>query len=59
VLDKVHKQLLTASNSIEAAGQRTRVIERRLRSVEALPVPDAAELLAADTGDDDPQAPSG
>lgn len=37
VLEKAHSQLNTVQNSIKSAGVRTRAIERRLRSVEALP----------------------
>jgi len=36
VLDRVKKQLLTASNTIEDTGRRTRAMERRLRQVEEL-----------------------
>ncbi|MBA3260100.1 MAG: DNA recombination protein RmuC [Gemmatimonadales bacterium] len=37
VLDKVKRQLNTASNTIERTGRRTRVMERTLRQVEELP----------------------
>ena len=37
VLDKVKKQLDTASRSIDQTGTRSRAIERKLRSVEELP----------------------
>jgi DNA recombination protein RmuC len=37
VLDKVKKQLDTASNSLEQTGVRSRAMERRLRDVETLP----------------------
>ena len=40
VLDKVKKQLDTASRSIDQTGTRSRAIERRLRSVEELPAED-------------------
>ena len=46
VLEKVKKQLATASNSIDETATRTRAIERRLRGVETLPVAEAGELLA-------------
>jgi DNA recombination protein RmuC len=63
VLEKTRKQLDTVRNSIDSAGQRTRVIERKLREVETLSVTDTAGLLgdtliedaddrAADTDDD-------
>ena len=45
VLDKVKRQLQTASNTIEDTGARTRAIERTLRGVEALPPGEAAERL--------------
>ena len=45
VLDKVKKQLNTASRTIEETGVRTRAMEQRLREVEQLPSADAAEVL--------------
>ena len=59
VLDKVKKQLETASRSIDQTGTRSRAIERRLRSVEALPPEDAAASLlglSAASGADDDEA---
>ena len=56
VLDRVKKQLDTASRSIDQTGTRSRAIERRLRSVEELPPEDdPAPLLglAAAGGADD------
>ena len=57
VLDRVKKQLDTASRSIDQTGTRSRAIERKLRSVEELPRDkDATALLglaAADMPDDD------
>ena len=52
VLDKVGKQLDTARKSIDAAGVRTRAIERKLSSVEALPVAGAADILSLAGVDD-------
>ncbi|MDO8530689.1 MAG: DNA recombination protein RmuC [Dehalococcoidia bacterium] len=46
VLDKVKRQLNTASRTIEQTGVRSRAIERRLRSVEQLPGAEASEILA-------------
>lgn len=60
VLDKVQKQLATASKTIEATGVRTRAIERTLRSVEHLPEQEALDLLPAapvDSDDDDSPLP--
>jgi DNA recombination protein RmuC len=45
VLDKVKKKLDEAGKQIDATGVRTRVIERKLRSVESLPGDTAKELL--------------
>ena len=46
ILDRVKHQLYTASRTIEETGVRSRAIERRLRSVEKLPEPEALEILA-------------
>ena len=48
VLDKVKKQLNTASKTIDETGTRTRVMERTLRTVEELPQLDTADLLGLD-----------
>ncbi len=45
VLDKVQKKLQEASNTMDSAARRTRVMERTLRDVEALPAADATLLL--------------
>jgi len=45
VLDKVKKQLDTASSSLEQTGVRSRAMERRLRDVESLPDNEASKLL--------------
>lgn len=45
VLDKVKRQLNTATNTIEETGKRTRAMERRLRAVEELPEEEASALL--------------
>ena len=52
VLDKTRKQLDTVRNSIDSAGQRTRVIERKLRGVESLTGEDPAALLGVSPLDD-------
>lgn len=46
VLDKVQRQLQTASRTIEETGTRTRAMERRLRSVGQLDSAEAATVLA-------------
>ncbi|MDP8247792.1 MAG: DNA recombination protein RmuC [Candidatus Tritonobacter lacicola] len=45
VLDKVKRQLNTASRTIDQTGVRTRAMEKRLRSVEQLPEEEAARIL--------------
>jgi DNA recombination protein RmuC len=46
VLDKVKRQLTTASRTIEETGARSRAMERRLRSVEQLSDTEASAILA-------------
>jgi DNA recombination protein RmuC len=65
VLDKVKRQLQTASNTIDDTGVRTRAIERTLRSVETLPEGEAPERLplfegvaGEEPGDETPGAPA-
>ncbi|MBM4295555.1 MAG: DNA recombination protein RmuC [Deltaproteobacteria bacterium] len=53
VLDKVKHQLDTASRTIEKTGVRSRAIERKLRSVEKLPEPEALEILALPPADEE------
>jgi DNA recombination protein RmuC len=45
VLDKVQRQLSTASRTIEETGQRSRAMEKKLRSAERLPEAEAAMVL--------------
>lgn len=47
VLEATHKKLTQAANSIDSAKVRTRQIERKLKSVEALPAADSTALLGA------------
>jgi DNA recombination protein RmuC len=56
ILDKVKRQLTTASRTIEDTGRRSRAIERKLRSVEKLPEPEALEILALPTTNDEDDA---
>lgn len=51
MLDRTHKQLQAASNTIEDAAKKTRTIERRLKDVQVLQAPDEAALL--ESGDRD------
>lgn len=44
-LEKTQKKLQEASNTIDDASRKTRVIERKLRGVEALPTAESEELL--------------
>lgn len=45
ILDKTHKKLQEASNTIDSAAVRSRAIERKLRDVQAIPAGEAAALL--------------
>ncbi len=47
VLATLHKQLLSASNTIDNAQQRSRQMSKALKTVEALPPEEAAQLLPA------------
>ena len=51
VLEKVKRQLNTASHAIEQTGVRSRAIERQLRSVEHLPEAETSDLLARPAAD--------
>lgn len=46
VLDKVKKQLNTATNSIDEASRRTRAMERTLRGVDQLPSTEASSTMS-------------
>ncbi|MBM3891803.1 MAG: DNA recombination protein RmuC, partial [Verrucomicrobia bacterium] len=61
VLAKVKKKIDEASNTIDSAEQRTRVIQRKLRQVEELPAAEATRLLGAPEAADAPsdEQPSG
>jgi DNA recombination protein RmuC len=54
ILDKTSKKLQEASNTIDTAAVRSRVIERKLRDVQALPSSDATRLLEPGTEEPDP-----
>ncbi len=47
IIDRVQQKLQDASNVIEDAGRRSRVIERKLRKVQELPAADATALLSS------------
>ena len=52
VLATLKRQLASASNTIEQAETRTRQMDKRLRTVEALPAEQAARLLPPERADD-------
>jgi DNA recombination protein RmuC len=51
VLEKVKRQLTTATRTIDKTGVRTRAMERKLRAVESLPEAEAANMLELPSGD--------
>ena len=53
VLDSVQKKLQEASNKIEETSRRSRVLSRKLRDVEALPVAESQGLLGIGASDED------
>ena len=53
VLDKVKRQLHTASETLEQTSVRSRAIERQLRSVEQLPEAEASKVLALPAAGED------
>ena len=53
ILDKTHKKLQEASNTIEEAGRKSRSIERRLKNVQELPASETARLLGLGGLDDE------
>lgn len=58
ILDKTKKKLQEASNSIDSAATRTRVIERKLKTVQELPAAETVKMLGEveeDAGLDEPK----
>ena len=53
VLDRVKRQLHTASETLEQTSVRSRAIERQLRSVEQLPEAEASKVLALPAAGED------
>ena len=49
VLDKVQKKLQEAANTVEDANKRTRVIGKKLKTVEELPASESLSILNLDT----------
>jgi len=56
VLERVRRQLATASNTIEDTGRRTRVMEQRLRHVEELAPDLAVTVLGLEEPSPEPDA---
>lgn len=52
ILDGVHKRIQQASATIEDAAKKSRTIERKLRTVQELPAPEARDVIAQ--GDAEP-----
>jgi DNA recombination protein RmuC len=53
LLEKVHKKLDQASNTIEDAARKSRTIERKLKDVEEIPAENVGELLSLVSGEAD------
>lgn len=51
ILDKTNKKLLEISSTMDLASRKSRTIERKLKKVEALPVPSETEFYAIDSLD--------
>ena len=51
ILDKTNKKLLEISSTMDLASRKSRTIERKLKKVEALPVPSETEFHAIDALD--------
>lgn len=45
ILTKTQKKLQEATNTVEDAARKTRTIQSKLRTVEAMPIPDGEEIL--------------
>ena len=45
ILEKTHKKLQEASNTIDSAAKKSRTIERKLKGVQELPAAEAVDLL--------------
>ena len=59
VMDKIQKKLQEATNEIDNAKRRSRVLEKKLRDVQELPALEAASLLPAPGMEDDAEAGAG
>lgn len=47
VWDKLKKQLETAQNTVDEAGKRTRAVEKKLKDVETISIPDSGTTILA------------
>jgi len=56
-IEKVHKKILDAGDSIDKARTRSRAIERKLRSVEELPAAEATRLLGGEEAETEDAGP--
>lgn len=45
ILDKTHKKLKEASNTVETAARKSRTIERKLKDVQGLPVDESVRMI--------------
>lgn len=52
LLDKTHKKLEEASNTIENAAKKSRTIERKLQKVQELPTPEADAMFGTGNGEE-------
>jgi DNA recombination protein RmuC len=57
ILDKTHKKLREASDTIEDASRKTRTIERKLRSVQELPAAGTCGLIEDHSGEPEEDLP--
>jgi DNA recombination protein RmuC len=55
ILERTKKKLQEASTTIDAASERTRAIERKLKDVQQLPATDAARLSGAADSSNEPE----
>ena len=51
ILEKTHKKLQEAGNTIDTAARRSRAIERKLRTVQELP-PDTSRTMLEESEED-------
>lgn len=59
ILEKTHKKLQEASNTIENAAKKSRTIERKLKDVQGLPQAKAIKMLGSPAEDEDKNMENG